>query len=162
MNNTVVSNEPRCVVEFDELMEIANNLRWSWDRGADDIWRSLDPELWNLTRNPRLILQSIASEKVEKLAGDAEFRERVEKLAGELREGYTARLWFQEKHGNAPLTSIAYFSMEFMLGEALPIYSGGLGNVAGDQLKAASDLGGARHRHWTVVPTGLFPPDDYP
>ena len=59
----------------------------------------------------------------------------------ELREGYTARLWFQEKYGNTPLTSIAYFSLEFMLGEALPIYSGGLGNVAGDQLKAASDLG---------------------
>ncbi|EFK06951.1 alpha-glucan phosphorylase [delta proteobacterium NaphS2] len=141
MNSPVATEEPRRVEEFDELMEIANNLRWSWDRGADDIWRSLDPELWDLTRNPRLILQSIASEKVEKLAGDAEFRERVEKLAGELREAGASVSWFQEKYGNTPLTSIAYFSMEFMLGEALPIYSGGLGNVAGDQLKAASDLG---------------------
>jgi len=141
MNKPVVTDEPRCVEEFDELMEIANNLRWSWDRGADDIWRSLDLELWDLTRNPRLILQSIAPEKVEKLTSDAGFRGRVEKLASELREGRTARLWFQEKHGDSPLASIAYFSMEFMLGEALPIYSGGLGNVAGDQLKAASDLG---------------------
>ena len=49
--------------------------------------------------------------------------------------------WFQQKHPNCPLSCVAYFSMEFMLSEALPIYSGGLGNVAGDQLKSASDLG---------------------
>jgi glycogen phosphorylase len=56
MNKQNVTNKRQCIEEFDELMEIANNLRWSWDRGADDIWRSLDPELWDLTRNPRLIL----------------------------------------------------------------------------------------------------------
>ena len=57
------------------------------------------------------------------------------------RQAAEAPAWFQQKHAQAPLTCVAYFSMEFMLSEALPIYSGGLGNVAGDQLKAASDLG---------------------
>ena len=56
-------------------------------------------------------------------------------------EAEKAPAWFQQQHPQAPLTGVAYFSMEFMLSEALPIYSGGLGNVAGDQLKAASDLG---------------------
>jgi glycogen phosphorylase len=141
MSKPVFTAEPQCNVEFGELMEIALDLRWSWDHSADDIWRTLDPELWDLTRNPKLILLSIAPEKVEKLTADAGFRTRVQNLASELREARESSAWFQEKHADAPLTTIAYFSMEFMLGEALPIYSGGLGNVAGDQLKAASDLG---------------------
>ena len=73
--------------------------------------------------------------------GDAEFRSRLDNLLQKNRESYQADAWFQHKHPGAALSTIAYFSMEFMLSEALPIYSGGLGNVAGDQMKAASDLG---------------------
>ncbi len=73
-------------------------------------------------------------------AGD-QFSTRVETLAKKMRDSHSAPAWFQETQAQTPLTAVAYFSMEFMLGEALPIYSGGLGNVAGDQLKAASDLG---------------------
>ena len=134
-------NAPVLSAELDALMEIACDLRWSWDHRADDIWHALDADLWDSTRNPKLILQSVATEKVARLANDAAFRERVQKLTRALRAERKASLWFQQRHSDAPLTAIAYFSMEFMLGEALPIYSGGLGNVAGDQLKAASDLG---------------------
>ena len=71
-----------------------------------------------------------------------EFRQRVDELLRQNRESFSSEAWFQKKHHpDAALTSVAYFSMEFMLSEALPIYSGGLGNVAGDQMKAASDLG---------------------
>jgi starch phosphorylase len=73
--------------------------------------------------------------------GDVEFRRRLDSLLQKNRESYRADAWFQHKHPDAAITTIAYFSMEFMLSEALPIYSGGLGNVAGDQMKAASDLG---------------------
>jgi len=126
---------------MDKLLELALDLRWSWDHGADEIWRPLAPELWDLTRNPWVILQSVAHDKLKKLAADPNFRTRVETLVQEMRTSRKAASWFQGVQTKAPLTAVAYFSMEFMLGEALPIYSGGLGNVAGDQLKAASDLG---------------------
>ncbi len=69
------------------------------------------------------------------------FARRIDDLVQAKRQAAKAPAWFQQNHSQSPLTCVAYFSMEFMLSEALPIYSGGLGNVAGDQLKAASDLG---------------------
>lgn len=141
MTEPLFAYEPRNLKGFEALTELALDLRWSWDHGADDIWRSLDPVLWELTRNPWVILQTVAPEKIEKLNADANFHARVQALAQERREGRTTPAWFQTAHAGSALSAVAYFSMEFMLGEALPIYSGGLGNVAGDQLKAASDLG---------------------
>jgi starch phosphorylase len=141
MNKTVFAYEPRSFAGLEELVELALDLRWSWDHAADEIWRPLAPELWDLTRNPWIILQTVAPHKMKELAADAKFRTRVENLAQEMRTSRRAAAWFQKEQAQAPLTAVAYFSMEFMLGEALPIYSGGLGNVAGDQLKAASDLG---------------------
>jgi starch phosphorylase len=126
---------------LDELNELALDLRWSWDRSADEIWRPLAPELWDHTRNPWIILQTIAPGKLKELAKDDKFTSRVKTLAEKMRTSRSEAAWFQETQAQAPVTTVAYFSMEFMLGEALPIYSGGLGNVAGDQLKAASDLG---------------------
>jgi starch phosphorylase len=141
MTEAIFAYEPREFAGFDELIEIALDLRWSWDHSADDIWRPLDPEMWDLTRNPWIILETISPERLAQLSAEPTLRTRVERLAQELRESRNTPAWFQKVHGERPLTTVAYFSMEFMLGEALPIYSGGLGNVAGDQLKAASDLG---------------------
>src|SRR3974390_2004769 len=140
MAGSIFANELRRLFGMDELIELALDLRWSWDHGADEIWRPLAPELWDLTRNPWVILQSVAPGKLKDLAADVNFRTRVKTLVDEMRASRRAASWFQGS-AQAPLTTVAYFSMEFMLGEALPIYSGGLGNVAGDQLKAASDLG---------------------
>ena len=141
MAETIFASEPQGLSCMNELVELALDLRWSWDRSADEIWRPLAPELWDLTRNPWVILQTIAPGKLKELAADGQFSTRVETLAQKMRDSHSAPAWFQETQAQAPLTAVAYFSMEFMLGEALPIYSGGLGNVAGDQLKAASDLG---------------------
>ncbi|MFC1467051.1 MAG: alpha-glucan family phosphorylase [Candidatus Brachytrichaceae bacterium NZ_4S206] len=126
---------------FDVLAELALNMRWAWDHAADDVWRLLDPELWDLTHNPWVVLQTVARDRIERLLADPAFRTRVTDLVQTKRQAHEAAAWFQRHHPQSPLTSVAYFSMEFMLSEALPIYSGGLGNVAGDQLKAASDLG---------------------
>ncbi|MEP7244055.1 MAG: alpha-glucan family phosphorylase [Gammaproteobacteria bacterium] len=132
---------PRDVKGFDSLAELALDLRWSWNHGADHIWRQLDPELWALTHNPWGLLQTVSRERIEQLSANPTFRQSVEELLQAKRQAARVPAWFQHAHPDSRLTCVAYFSMEFMLSEALPIYSGGLGNVAGDQLKAASDLG---------------------
>jgi len=126
---------------FDSLAELALDMRWSWSHYGDKVWRQLDPELWELTQNPWGVLQTVSREKLKHLLVNPEFRRKIDELLELKHCKSEAPAWFQQNHPKAPLTCIAYFCMEFMLSEALPIYSGGLGNVAGDQLKAASDLG---------------------
>ena len=132
---------PTGIGGFDALATLALDVRWSWNHGADHIWKQLDNDSWELTRSPWVVLQSVARDRIEHLMADAAFRGSVQTLLEARRQAEQARAWFQEAHADSPLSSVAYFSMEFMLTEALPIYSGGLGNVAGDQLKAAGDLG---------------------
>jgi starch phosphorylase len=141
MTEPIYASKPQGPACMDDLSELALDLRWSWDHSADEIWRPLSPELWDRTRNPWVILQTISPGKLQDLAADDKFNTRVKTLAEKMRTSRSAAAWFQETQAPAPLSAVAYFSLEFMLGEALPIYSGGLGNVAGDQLKSANDLG---------------------
>ena len=127
-------------VGSDALKELALDLRWSWYHGSDELWSQLDPELWALTHNPWLVLQTASPTRVGALVARPAFRKWIERLLAQRREYLDSAAWFQQHHAQTPLSRVAYFSMEFALSEALPIYSGGLGNVAGDQLKAASDL----------------------
>jgi starch phosphorylase len=132
---------PTEIEGFDSLAELALDMRWSWNHATDEVWRQLDSDLWETTHNPWVVLQTAARDRIERVLGDPVFRKNVDGLVEAGRQAAAAPAWFQRNHAEAPLTTAAYFSMEFMLSEALPIYSGGLGNVAGDQLKAASDLG---------------------
>jgi starch phosphorylase len=132
---------PTEIEGFDSLAELALNMRWSWNHATDEVWPQLDPEVWEITHNPWLVLQTVSRDQIERMLADPVFRKKVEGLVETRRQALAAPAWFQRDHSGALLTCAAYFSMEFMLSEALPIYSGGLGNVAGDQLKAASDLG---------------------
>ena len=97
--------------------------------------------MWEFTQNAWVVLQTVSRDKLRGALADPAFRKKVEALLQARNQAAEAPAWFQQKHPQSSLTGVAYFSMEFMLSEALPIYSGGLGNVAGDQLKAASDLG---------------------
>lgn len=126
---------------YDSLLELALDLRWSWKHRADKVWELLEPALWERTHNPWVVLQTVSKKKLELLLADPSFRGIVDDILESNRREGEAPHWYQQNCQNSPLTRVAYFSMEFMLSEALPIYSGGLGNVAGDQLKAASDLG---------------------
>jgi starch phosphorylase len=128
-------------IAVDALAELTLNLRWAWHHGTDELWTELDPELWALTHNPWVVLQTVSRSKLRRVLARPEYRTRVTRLLAERREYLASPAWFQHTHPGSPLTRVAYFCMEFALSEALPIYSGGLGNVAGDQLKAASDLG---------------------
>lgn len=132
---------PHDVEGFRELAGLALDLRASWNHSSEQLWRALDPVLWDLTHNPWAVLRAASREHIEQLLADPDFRRRVDELEHARREALAKPSWFQQAHAQSGLKTIAYFSMEFMLSEALPIYSGGLGNVAGDQLKAASDLG---------------------
>jgi len=123
------------------LTELAMNLRWTWNHSGDELWRRLDPELWARTRHPSVLLQTMAHERLVAALAEPEFNQLLDRLVQAKRAAATSPRWFQQKFPKAEVTCIAYFCMEFMLSEALPIYSGGLGNVAGDQLKAANDLG---------------------
>jgi starch phosphorylase len=127
--------------ELDSLGKLALDMRWAWDHGADEIWQKLDPDLWELTHNPWVVLQTVSRDQLHNLKDDPVFFQKVQDLLRSWKQRANAPAWFQGNHPHAPLTHVAYFSMEFMLSEALPIYSGGLGNVAGDHLKTSSDLG---------------------
>lgn len=126
---------------FGQLSKLALDMSWSWNHASDSLWRALDAELWELTHNPWALLQTVSHVQIETLLENPKYREEVDRLLEIQRQTLNTPAWFQKQHPESLLKCVAYFSMEFMLSEALPIYSGGLGNVAGDQLKAASDLG---------------------
>jgi starch phosphorylase len=132
---------PADVEGFDSLAELALDMRSSWNHATDQLWRQLDPVLWALTHSPWGVLQTASREKLQGVLADPAFRKIVDDLVQTRRDAAEAPAWFQQTYPQSTLSCVAYFSMEFMLSEALPVYSGGLGNVAGDQLKAASDLG---------------------
>lgn len=132
---------PSDIKGIDVLAELALDLRWSWNHAADELWQTLDAELWDATRNPWVVLQTVSHEHLQHCLASDTFRQIMDDLLKQKIQSAASLGWFQQRYPSSALTHVAYFSMEFMLSEALPIYVGGLGNVAGDQLKAASDLG---------------------
>ena len=140
MSSPAHSNRPDDAAISNALTDLALDLRWSFNHSADQLWERLDPELWELTQNPWVVLQTVSRERLQAATSDPAVRSLIADLHRRKEMAEQAKGWFQEAHPRSDLTTVAYFSMEFMLSEALPIYSGGLGNVAGDQLKAASNL----------------------
>jgi starch phosphorylase len=141
MANPRPSSTTEREIGIEALAELTLNVRWAWHHGTDELWAELDPELWALTHNPWVVLQTVSRSKLSDVLARPEYQRRLTRLVEQRRDYLTSPAWFQQNHPQSPLTCVTYFSMEYALTEALPIYSGGLGNVAGDQLKAASDLG---------------------
>ncbi len=132
---------PRALPEpLSGLATLALDLRWSWNHGADALWRQVSPKLWDETANPWLILVSVSDKRLEKLAGDARFLEKLQQQLDAREAHLKAKSWFSENIDGSFSGNIAYFCMEFGICESLPIYSGGLGVLAGDYLKTACDL----------------------
>lgn len=126
---------------LDGLTELALDLRWTWNHAVDEVWAQVDAELWEDTHNPWIVLRNAPQRKLEQLSADQTFLQQL-KLAMDEREAYlTASSVNASRASPDAPTAIAYFSMEFGLSEALPLYAGGLGVLAGDYLKTASDLG---------------------
>ncbi|AZQ73646.1 glycosyltransferase family 1 protein [Streptomyces luteoverticillatus] len=123
------------------LSELARNLRWSWHPETRELFQSVDPEGWRAAGgDPLRLLGSVSADRLAALAEDRRFRRRLAAAADDLHDYATGRRWYQEQPPGLP-AAVAYFSPEFGITAALPQYSGGLGILAGDHLKSASDLG---------------------
>src|SRR4051794_29323500 len=138
---TVRAHLPERLVALERL---SVNLRWSWDKPTQDLFAAIDPALWpQVGCDPVALLGQVRPKRLDELAADESFVGRLDHIAAQL-DDYLARpLWYQERaaDGIQMPNGIAYFSMEFGVAEVLPNYSGGLGILAGDHLKSASDLG---------------------
>lgn len=131
--------------QLEPLLELAQNLRWSWRAETKQLFKEIDPQLWeDLAEDPLQLLRHVRISRLHHLASDEAFLGRLKKETNNLHTYLSAKLWYQKtasakSTGKDPL--VAYFSMEFGIHPSLPIYSGGLGVLAGDHLKSASDLG---------------------
>ena len=125
------------------LHELANDLWWTWNRHAREVFRRLDYPLWRSTaHNPVHMLRLLPADQLARVAQDAPFLELYDSALADLEQTRTAEgTWWRREVGALPGRSIAYFSAEFALHQSLPIYAGGLGVLAGDICKEASDLG---------------------
>ncbi|MGC0363213.1 starch phosphorylase [Rhodococcus sp. 27YEA15] len=126
------------------LAPLSTNLRWSWHPETQDLFSRLDPELWRTVQfDPVRILGEVDPARLDELSTDSEFLRDLDSAAADLDDYLSTPRWYQGQvaKGAPAAGGIAYFSMEFGVSEVLPNYSGGLGILAGDHLKAASDLG---------------------
>src|SRR5580692_8390748 len=140
-----------------QLSELSRNLWWAWNPPIIKLFRDLDPEAFRASNhNPIATLASFSPERLAALGEDATLRARVDAAHRELRDYLGAtKTWASTHAGPLRVRPVAYFSAEFGIHESLPIYSGGLGVLAGDHLKSASDLG------LPLVAVGLFYRESY-
>src|SRR4029450_8185071 len=101
---------PTEIEGFDSLAELALDMRAPWNHATDEVWRQLDLELWEITHNPWVVLQTVSRDQIERVLFDPVFRENVDDLLRTTRHAAEAAAWFQLHHPRAPLTCVAYFS----------------------------------------------------
>jgi glycogen phosphorylase len=124
------------------LLDIARNIWWSWNIEAISLLRRVDAELWDENEgNPVAVLGALSAERVAELEKDSAFLAHLERVKGDLDRYLNMPSWFASENKDIKNHRIGYFSLEFGLHESLPLYSGGLGILAGDHLKSATDLG---------------------
>jgi len=152
---SVVARLPQPI---ERLAELAYNLWWSWNPHAQALYRDIDPELWEaVNHNPVKFLRRVGQTKVERAAQDRAYRTRYTAVMDAF-DAYMrpVRTWYPPQPDQPGVRTIAYFSAEFGLHESLPIYSGGLGILAGDHCKEASDLGLPFVGVGFIYPQGYF------
>lgn len=145
---------PSLPSRLEPIRRLAYNLHWDWNVESKDLFRRLDPDLWESSRhNPVLMLGNISQARLREVVEDEGFLAQMDRAARQLDEYLQERTWYDKhrtshsSHDKGQRTNdkgqdcYAYFSAEFGLVDCLPIYSGGLGVLAGDHLKSASDLG---------------------
>ena len=135
------SVHPEIPARLGRLEDLAYNLRWTWDHRAFKLFQHLDPEMLEKSgHNPVLMLRRVSGEKLERAANDSAFLAHFDRTVEDLDAYMTEPGWFKRKHPEHTDLRFAYFCMEYGLDACLPIYSGGLGVLAGDHLKSASEL----------------------
>jgi glycogen phosphorylase len=111
-SSPIYSFLPTEVDGFDSLAELALDLRWSWNHYADELWRQLDPDLWKITQNPWVILQTVSRDQIQRMLADPVFRKKVDALVKARREAAEAPAWFQQNYQRTSLSCVAYFRVE--------------------------------------------------
>ncbi len=133
---------PSLPSRLEPLRQLAYNLHWDWNVESKDLFRRLDTDLWESSRhNPVLMLGTISQARLLEVVEDEGFLAQMDRAARQLEDYLQERTWYQKQRSQKPKECYAYFSAEFGLVDCLPVYSGGLGVLAGDHLKSASDLG---------------------
>src|SRR5215207_3408500 len=128
--------------QLQPLIELSGNLWWVWNYDAVELFKRLDRDLWETVyHNPVKLLGTISQQKLATAAKDDGYLVHLNRVYAAFKAHLTQPGWYQQTHGDKSKLLIAYFSAEFGLHESLPIYSGGLGVLAGDHLKSASELG---------------------
>jgi starch phosphorylase len=133
---------PSLPARLEPLRQLAYNLHWDWNVESKDLFRRLDADLWESSRhNPVLMLGTISQERLWEVIEDDGFLAQMDRAARQLEDYLQERTWYKKQRNTPHNDCYAYFSAEFGLVDCLPVYSGGLGVLAGDHLKSASDLG---------------------
>ncbi|MBD2343759.1 alpha-glucan family phosphorylase [Anabaena subtropica] len=133
---------PSLPPRLEPLRRLAYNLHWDWNVETKDLFRRLDPDLWESSHhNPVLMLGTISQGRLLEVVEDEGFLAQLDRANRQLEDYLQERSWYQKQRSQKPKECYAYFSAEFGLVDCLPVYSGGLGVLAGDHLKSASDLG---------------------
>ena len=134
---------PSLPENLEKLREIAYNLHWTWNQDSRELFRRLHMDLWEETNhNPVKMLGRISQDRLNEASHDDGFRSHLKRVYEQLHNYKSEKLWYMKHHSDNPESfNIVYFSAEFGLTECLQTYSGGLGILAGDHLKASSDLG---------------------
>ncbi|MGQ9582449.1 MAG: alpha-glucan family phosphorylase [Thermoplasmatota archaeon] len=136
---TVVATLPE---RIKPLQSLAYNLCWTWNHEAMDLFNRLDPDLWEATNhNPVRMLGSVIQPRLDAIARDEGFIAQLERVVRSVNEYMTGDIWYDRTYGKPPGPLVAYFSAEYGLTESLPMYSGGLGVLAGDHLKSCAEMG---------------------
>jgi len=156
MSSPAFRSPPSETSTLDALRELALDLRWSFNHSADKLWERLDPDLWDLTHNPWIVLQTVSEEKLQSVSTDPDFQLLVADLHREKQAVEQSQGWFQKAHPRSGLTAVAYFSMEFMLSEALPIGRTWQRRWRPTQSVKQSQRSGEGNR--PALPAGIFSP----
>ena len=138
-----ITVNPQLPKRVGELLDIANNLWWSWNSEFLRLFKEIDSDLWETVgKNPVKFLKLVSQDKLEDIAKDEEFLAKYDEVVNNFNSYMqTKETWFSKNYPNNANDLIAYFSAEYGIDEIIPIYSGGLGILSGDHLKSASDLG---------------------
>ena len=133
---------PRLSTRLEPLQAISRNLWWSWNRNAGTLFRRIDLDLWEQCgHNPVALLGSLHPQRLQELEEDEAFLAHMDAVHAELQDYLSRNTWYSRIYGGKMNVQVAYFSAEFALHESLPLYSGGLGGLAGDHIKSADELG---------------------
>ncbi|MGI5819464.1 MAG: alpha-glucan family phosphorylase, partial [Armatimonadota bacterium] len=133
---------PRLPEELQPLSRLAMNLWWSYTPDAREVLRRIDRDLWDRSgNNPVAMMGQVGQDRWRELAGDSSYRQHLERVMMDFERYQRGETWFSRNHPEVADRTVAYFSFEYGLSEALPLYAGGLGVLAGDHLKSASDMG---------------------